>query len=404
MRDFRGLLFLRSEDGSLFAPLGLRFGKQTGSLSAVPVIRGGDVSGGMPPSGTGDMPPTVRLSASATSIERGQSTTLTWSSSNATSGSITPGIGTVPTSGSRRVTPTRTTTYRITVRGGDGQTASASTTVTVTEPPAYAERRAERTMEDVGQALGRSLQYQTSDGGWRVLRNSPEEGFSAGTDDGQGQLPLLLCVPNQFYGASLVWSDGSDSLGTDYVDGDDQAVTLSWRVPNLTQRTQWNHLSLEDQDADSIVLFDQIKPQETDEFLDRLSRHAELNAVVTVSSSGSTKQATFSLDGAPAAETVKACGQEQTSSETTLYFADFVDGGGWSVQLVLSNIGTAAEDATAVVEAFDQAGRPVRDLFDPSGTLKIPSLGNRVLRSSGVGEIRRGWIQVRADTASVTGC
>ena len=136
LRDFRGLLFLRTEDGSLFAPLGLRFGKQTGSLSAVPVIRGGDVSGGMPPSGTGGAPPTVSLSASPTSIERGQSATLRWSSTNATSASITPGIGTVPTSGSRRVSPTRTTIYRITVRGADGQTASASATVTVTEPPA----------------------------------------------------------------------------------------------------------------------------------------------------------------------------------------------------------------------------------------------------------------------------
>ena len=269
-------------------------------------------------------------------------------------------------------------------------------------PSVYAERRAERTMEDIGQALRSSLQYQTSDGDWRVFRNSPEEGFSAGTDNGQGQVLLLLCVPNQFYGASLVWSDGSDSLGNDYDDGDDQAVTLNWRDPNLTQRTQWNHLSLEDQDADSVVLVDQIKPQETDEFLDRLSRHTELNAVVTVSSSGTTKQATFSLDGAPSAETVKACGREQASSEATLYFPDFVDGGGWSVQLVLSNLGTAA-DTTVAVEVFDQTGQTVRDLFDSSGTLKIPPLGNRVLRSSGVGRIRRGWIQVQPNTEAVSG-
>ena len=30
LRDFRGLLFLRTEDGSLFAPLGLRFRKTDG--------------------------------------------------------------------------------------------------------------------------------------------------------------------------------------------------------------------------------------------------------------------------------------------------------------------------------------------------------------------------------------
>ena len=38
LEDFRGLLFLRSADGSGFAPMGLRGGKQQGSLSAVPLI------------------------------------------------------------------------------------------------------------------------------------------------------------------------------------------------------------------------------------------------------------------------------------------------------------------------------------------------------------------------------
>ena len=79
--------------------------------------------------------PTVSLSASPSSIERGQSATLRWSSTNAASASITPGIGTVPTSGSRQVSPTSTTTYRITVRNADGQTAMDTATVTVTDPP-----------------------------------------------------------------------------------------------------------------------------------------------------------------------------------------------------------------------------------------------------------------------------
>ena len=114
LTDFRGLLFLRTEDGSPFAPLGLRFGKLKGksSLSAVPAIRiteGGGIDGGHAP------PPTVTLSASPKSIDQGQSTTLTWSSTNAKSAEITPGIGVVPTSGSRKVSPNVTTTYRITV-------------------------------------------------------------------------------------------------------------------------------------------------------------------------------------------------------------------------------------------------------------------------------------------------
>ena len=148
LRDFRGLLFLRTADGSPFAPLGLRFGKGTGALSAVPVIRivagdridgGMEIEGGVGIDGGGHAPPpTVTLSVSPNSIDRGQSTMLRWSSTNAESAEITPGIGDVATSGTRRVSPTRTTTYRITVRGADGQTATESVTVTV----AVSERQA----------------------------------------------------------------------------------------------------------------------------------------------------------------------------------------------------------------------------------------------------------------------
>ncbi len=146
LRDFRGLLFLRTEDESGFAPLGLRFGKRSSSLSAVPAIRipeGGGIDGGQAP------PPTVTLSASPPSIDRGQSTTLTWSSTNAESAEITPDIGGVPTSGTRKVSPNVTTTYRITATGADGQTATASATVTV----AVSEREALRALFD---ALGGS--------------------------------------------------------------------------------------------------------------------------------------------------------------------------------------------------------------------------------------------------------
>ena len=125
---FRGLLFLRTEDGSPFAPLGLRFGKGTSSLSAVPAIQipdGGGIEGGQAP------PPTVTLSVAPSSIDRGQSATLSWSSTNAESAEIEPDIGEVPTSGARKVSPNVTTTYRITVTAADGQTATAAVTVTV---------------------------------------------------------------------------------------------------------------------------------------------------------------------------------------------------------------------------------------------------------------------------------
>jgi len=76
---------------------------------------------------------TASLSASASAIEKGQPVTLTWETTNATSVSIS-GIGTVPASGSQKVTPTSTTTYTLTAQGPGG-TQKASTTVLVTTTP-----------------------------------------------------------------------------------------------------------------------------------------------------------------------------------------------------------------------------------------------------------------------------
>ena len=123
LEDFRGLLLVDAEDESGLTPLGLRFGKRTSSLSAVPAIRIAD-EGRTPP-------PAVTLAASRPRIDWGRSVTLNWSSTNAESVRIEPDIGVVPASGGRRVSPGVTTTYRITARGADGQTATASVTVSV---------------------------------------------------------------------------------------------------------------------------------------------------------------------------------------------------------------------------------------------------------------------------------
>ena len=269
-------------------------------------------------------------------------------------------------------------------------------------PALYAEQRADQTWEKAIKKAADSLKHQTADDDWTVLKNSPEEGYLAAASSGTGQALAVLCAPDKFYGAVLYWYEGADALGTYYDNGDDQPVTLNWRNPDLTQQKQWTHLSYSGEDFDSVVLTDLLKPQETDRFLDRLTRHAELNTIVKLAPTTLVKQATFSLDGAPSAETVKACGQEQASSETTLYFPDYVDGGGWSVQLAISNVDTTAA-AEVVVAAYDQEGHPVPELFDFEATFEIPSLGNRVLKSAGVGQVRRGWIEVRTDSASVSG-
>jgi F5/8 type C domain len=85
--------------------------------------------------GTTGTPPSVTLSATPASIAAGQSSTLTWSATNATSCSAAAAWTTsTATSGSQTVKPTSTTTYTMTCTGAGG-TTSASTTVTVTTKP-----------------------------------------------------------------------------------------------------------------------------------------------------------------------------------------------------------------------------------------------------------------------------
>ena len=78
--------------------------------------------------------PTASLSASPNTVDPGQSTTLTWQTSNATDVSI-DGIGPVDESGSRQVTPTDSTTYHL-VAKGTGGTQDATARVTVNAAPA----------------------------------------------------------------------------------------------------------------------------------------------------------------------------------------------------------------------------------------------------------------------------
>ena len=76
--------------------------------------------------------PTATLSADPNTIEKGQSTTLTWQTTNATD--VTLGPNKVDGNGSATFSPTDSTTFRL-VAKGPGGTQEATARVTVTTPP-----------------------------------------------------------------------------------------------------------------------------------------------------------------------------------------------------------------------------------------------------------------------------
>ncbi|MFW6114982.1 MAG: RHS repeat-associated core domain-containing protein [Thermodesulfobacteriota bacterium] len=79
-------------------------------------------------------PPEAAFSAEPQEIKQGGSSTLAWTTANADSVVIDPGIGPVSQSGSRIVSPQETTVYTLTAAGAGGATTE-SVAVTVRVPP-----------------------------------------------------------------------------------------------------------------------------------------------------------------------------------------------------------------------------------------------------------------------------
>ncbi len=73
-----------------------------------------------PPPAPPAKPSISQFAAEPSTIQRGQSSTLSWDVGNATEISINEGVGSVQARGSRQVSPTDTTTYTLSVRGAGG--------------------------------------------------------------------------------------------------------------------------------------------------------------------------------------------------------------------------------------------------------------------------------------------
>jgi peptidoglycan-associated lipoprotein len=101
-----------------------------------------------PPPAAPPASPTVNLQASSTAIQRGASVTLTWSSTNATTLSLSPEIGSVTAEGTQRVTPQDSITYTLTATGPGGS-ADANVHITVSVPPPPVVKAPEPTLQEL---------------------------------------------------------------------------------------------------------------------------------------------------------------------------------------------------------------------------------------------------------------
>jgi len=123
----------------------------TGSLLIGCGSRGGD---GPAPTTT------VRLTVARSSITAGESVTLTWTSTNATS-VVSSNFGATAVSGTKSVSPAATTTYSITVRGSSGD-KTATVTVTVDGLPAAPTLALTATPDEVTQGESTTLAWTST--------------------------------------------------------------------------------------------------------------------------------------------------------------------------------------------------------------------------------------------------
>lgn len=147
-----------------------------------------------------------QFSAEPSTIERGQSTTLRWSASDATEASIEPGIGMVQPSGSRPASPNATTTYTLRVQGPGGN-ASATATVAVTVPPPPPPPPPPPSKKTLSERLTLEVQDAYFDFGKSNIREDARATLSRDSD-------ALKAIFNDFPGITIVIEGHCDERGS----------------------------------------------------------------------------------------------------------------------------------------------------------------------------------------------
>jgi peptidoglycan-associated lipoprotein len=155
-----------------------------------------------PPPPPPPAPDIASFSAEPSSIERGQSSTLSWNVTNANQITIDNGVGTVQATGSKSVYPNDTTTYKLTASGAGG-TLSKTATVTVSVPPPPPPPAPKPSLGDrLGQLQDAYFDYDKSD-----IRDDARAALTKDAD-------ALKAIFQEFPTASLTLEGHCDERGS----------------------------------------------------------------------------------------------------------------------------------------------------------------------------------------------
>ena len=143
------------------------------------------------------------FTASPSSIERGQSSTLRWSVENATSVTIDQGVGSVQSNGSRDVYPTSSTTYTLTARGPGG-TNEGTAYVSVTAPATTAAAPAKKSLDEMLSADTKDAYFDFDKSSLRADARTALSGDATALKD----------IFNDFPGAKITVEGNCDERGS----------------------------------------------------------------------------------------------------------------------------------------------------------------------------------------------
>lgn len=170
-----------------------------------------------------DLPSIVSFNADNDAIEKGESSNLTWSVSDATEVSIDPEIGAVSLTGSQRVFPEETTTYKLTATNSAGS-ISATKVVYVEEPSTSTSPSVVTAPEQVSPASGKVFDNSTTQASLKWKTVSGAASYMVEIDSYDSSTGQWLSASS---GSDVVSGIAGTSYSFRFVEGVDK---YRWRV------------------------------------------------------------------------------------------------------------------------------------------------------------------------------